>query len=61
VDSIYTDFSKIFDRVHHCLLLDMTSSDVEPIARSQWLRSYFSGRFQRIVMGNCVSRDILVG
>jgi hypothetical protein len=35
------------------------SSDIEP-ARCQWLRSYFSGRTQRIRMGDCVSRDLLV-
>jgi hypothetical protein len=34
VDSIYTDFSKAFDKVHHCLLLDKMSSDVDP-ARCQ--------------------------
>jgi hypothetical protein len=30
VDSIYTDFSKAFDRVSHCLLLDKISGDIEP-------------------------------
>jgi hypothetical protein len=39
--------------------LNKMSSDVEP-ARCQWMRSYFSGRIQRIRMGDCVSRDILV-
>jgi hypothetical protein len=57
VDSIYTDFSKVFDRVR--LLLDKMSSDIGP-ACCQWLRSFFSGRIQRIIMGDCVSRDILV-
>jgi hypothetical protein len=47
VDSIYTDFSKSFDKVRHCLLLDKISSNFEP-GRCQWLRSYFSGRIQRI-------------
>jgi hypothetical protein len=37
VDLIYTDFSKTFDRVRHCLLLDIIFSDIEP-ARCQWLR-----------------------
>jgi hypothetical protein len=59
VDSIHTDFLKAFDRVRHCLLLDKMSSDFEP-ARCQWLCSYFSGRIQRIRMGDCVSSDILV-
>jgi hypothetical protein len=35
------------------------STDVEP-SRYQWLGSYFSGRIQRVTMGDCVSRDILV-
>jgi hypothetical protein len=39
VDSIYTDFSKAFDRVRHCLLLDKMPGDIEPV-RCQWLRSY---------------------
>jgi hypothetical protein len=40
--------------VRHCLLfLFKISGDVEP-ARYQWLRSYFSGRIQRIRMGDCV-------
>jgi hypothetical protein len=55
VDSIYTDF----DKVRHCLFLDKTSTDVEP-SRWQWLCSYFSGRIQRVKIGVCVSRDILV-
>jgi retron-type reverse transcriptase len=59
VDSIYTDFSKAFDKVRHRLLLDKMPTDVEP-SRCQWLRSYFSGRIQRVRMGDCVSRDILV-
>jgi hypothetical protein len=36
MDSIYTDFSKEFDKVHHKM-----SSDIEA-ARYQWLRSYSS-------------------
>jgi hypothetical protein len=39
--------------VRLCLFLYKISSDVEP-ARCQWLRSYFSGRIQRIRMGDCV-------
>jgi hypothetical protein len=55
VDSIYTDFSKAFDKVWHRLHLDKMSTDVEP-SRCQWLGSYFSGRIQRVEMGDCVSR-----
>jgi hypothetical protein len=56
--SIYTDFSKASDKVHHRLLLDKMSVDVEP-PHCQWLGSYFSGRIQRVRMGYCVSRVIL--
>jgi hypothetical protein len=59
VDSIYTDFSKAFSKVRHRWLLDIMSTDVEP-SRCQWLGSYNSGRIQRVKIGECVSRDILV-
>jgi hypothetical protein len=52
VDSFYTDFSKAFDKVRHRLLLDKMSTDVEP-SRCQWLGSYFSGRIQRVRIGDC--------
>jgi hypothetical protein len=52
VDSIYTDF-KAFDKVRHRLLLGKMSTDVEP-SHCQWLGSYFSGRIQRVRMGDCV-------
>jgi hypothetical protein len=58
-DGCQVDFSKAFDKVRHCLLLATMSSDVEP-ARCQRLRSYFFGTVQRIRMGDCVSREILV-
>jgi hypothetical protein len=35
------------------------STDVEPSC-CQWLSSYFSGRFQCVRIGDCVSRGILV-
>jgi hypothetical protein len=49
VDSIYTDFSKAFDKVRHRLLLGKMSTDVEP-SHCQWLGSYFSVRIQRVRM-----------
>jgi hypothetical protein len=46
--------------VSYCLLLDKMSSALKP-ARCQWLHSNFSGGIQCIrIMGDCVSRDILV-
>jgi hypothetical protein len=55
MDSIYTDFSKAFNRVRHCLLLDKMSSDIEPAARCQWLRSHFFGPAQKNVF-QCFDR-----
>jgi hypothetical protein len=57
VDSIYMDFFKAFDKVRN--RLDKMSTDVEQ-SRFQWLGTYFSGRIQRVRMGECVSGDILV-
>jgi hypothetical protein len=59
VDSVYTDFSKAFDRVFHQLLLDEMSVGIEP-ARCMWLRSNKSERLQKIRIGDAVSKDIKV-
>jgi hypothetical protein len=59
VDSIYWDFSKAFVKVRHRLFLNKMSTNIEP-SRCQWLDSYFSGKIQRVRIGDCVSRDILV-
>jgi hypothetical protein len=59
MDSVYTDFSKAFDRVRHQLLLDEMSVGIEP-ARCLWLRSYLTGRIQIIIIGDAVSKDIRV-
>jgi DNA-binding transcriptional ArsR family regulator len=45
VDSIYTDFSKAFDKIRHQLLLIKMALAV-PQAECGLLRSYFSGRTQ---------------
>jgi hypothetical protein len=59
VDSVYTDFSKVFDRGRHQLLLAEMSVSIKP-ARYLWLRSYSTGRIQRIRIGGAVSKDIRV-
>jgi hypothetical protein len=59
VDSIYTDFSKAFDRVRHQRLLNEMSVGIEP-ARCMWLGSYLSGRIEKIRIGDAVSKDIKV-
>jgi hypothetical protein len=59
VDSIYTDFSKAFDRVRHQLLLNEMSVGIEP-ARCMWLGFYLSGRMKKIRIGDAGSKDIKV-
>jgi Reverse transcriptase (RNA-dependent DNA polymerase) len=56
---IYTDFSKAFDKVRHQLLLIKLALTVPP-DRGGLLRSYFSGRRQRVRIGSCVSKEIKV-
>jgi hypothetical protein len=48
VDSVYTDFSKAFDKVRHCLLLlKIAASPFQP-AQCDLLKSYLSGHIQHI-------------
>jgi hypothetical protein len=54
VYSIYMDFSKVFDQVRHQLVLEEMS------ASYLWLRSYLTGKIQRIRIGDAVSKDISV-
>jgi hypothetical protein len=53
VDSIYTDFSKAFDRVRHQLLLYEMSVGIEP-ARYMSPGSYLSRRIKKIRIGDAV-------
>jgi hypothetical protein len=59
VNSIYTYFSKAFDRIRHQLLLGEMFVGIEP-ARCLWLRSNWTGRIQRIRISDVVSKDIRV-
>jgi hypothetical protein len=46
VDAVYTDFSKVFDRVNHGLLLGtLTRKFCGPMIF--WMGSYWTGRTQR--------------
>jgi Reverse transcriptase (RNA-dependent DNA polymerase) len=59
-DPVYTDFSKAFDKVCHCLLLlKFTLSPID-LARCELLRSYLSGWIQHIRIGSCISSEIKV-
>ena len=58
VDTVYTDFSKAFDRVSHDILihkLKMFGLD-DPLL--SWFRSYLSQRTQIVRIGNFYSREI---
>jgi Reverse transcriptase (RNA-dependent DNA polymerase) len=59
VDSIYTNFSKAFDKIRHQLLLIKLALAVPP-TKCGLLRSYFSGRTQRVRIRNCVSKEVKV-
>ncbi|XP_075162973.1 uncharacterized protein LOC142235596 [Haematobia irritans] len=59
-DTIYTDFSKAFDKVNHALLLhklDMIGFS-DPLLR--WFHSYLIGRTQYVKFGSATSRPITV-
>ena len=60
VDSVYTDFSKAFDRVHHGLLLTKLCRLSFPLIFIKWLSSYLCGRLQTVRINNSVSSDIKV-
>jgi hypothetical protein len=49
----------LFYRVRHQLLVEEMSVGFEP-GRCLWLRSYVTGRIQRIIIGETVSKDIRV-
>ena len=60
VDTIYTDFSRTFDRVSHSMLLHklkLIGVD-EPLI--SWFHSYLSGRRQTVKIGNFLSKIIHV-
>ena len=51
-DLNYTDFSKAFDRVNHCLLLKKLQLLGFNPKLLEWICSYLSGRFQKVVFNN---------
>ena len=50
VDAVYTDFSKAFDKVDHCLLLNKLYNYGDML---NWLSSYLKGRTQIVKIKNC--------
>jgi hypothetical protein len=55
MDSVNTDSSKAFDRARHQLLLEEMSLGIEP---ARCLRSYLTGRIQRIKISDAFFKDI---
>lgn len=60
VDSVYTDFSKAFDRVNHNILLSKLSALGVGGTVLEWMRSYVSGRTQCVRCGGYTSGPIFI-
>ena len=58
VDSVYTDFSKAFDRVDHKLLLAKLKAYGMGEGALKWLCSFLSGRTQYVRINNHISNAI---
>lgn len=58
VDSVYTDFSKAFDKVNHELLLHKLRLKGVGGTLLAWVRSYLSDRSQSVRIGATLSRNI---
>jgi len=60
VDSIYTDFSKAFDRVNHGILCSKLQALGIEGSMLEWIRSYLMDRTQLVRVKGFVSRVIMV-
>lgn len=60
VDSVYTDFSKAFDRVHHGVLIKKLRKIGFNENLIQWLQSFLIGRKQIVKVGSFNSNEIEV-
>lgn len=60
VDSIYTDFSKAFDRVNHALLIEKLNSIGFGDSIVMWVSSFLSDRTQQVRINNFISNPIKV-
>lgn len=56
----YFDFSKAFDQVHHELLLKKLQSFGFSNIYIKWIKSYLTGRTQRVTFNNFLSKNIEV-
>lgn len=57
VDSIYTDYSKAFDRVDHVILLEKLRQMGLQGPLLKWLRSFLVGRYQCVKINNYLSKQ----
>lgn len=55
VDSVYTDFSKAFDKVDHNILLGKLAGVGVDGVMLDWFRSYLSGRSQWVSVAESLS------
>ena len=60
VDSVYTDFSKAFDSVHHDILLQKLASFGITNNLLKWFSNYLKNRKQIVRMGTASSQEISV-
>lgn len=61
IDCVYTDFSKVFDRVCHAVLIYKLSKMEFPSWLLTWLHSYISNRKQFVKIKNYISDHITSG
>ena len=55
VDSIYLDFAKAFDTVHHCILLNKLWNIGFQGKLFSWIKSYLADRTQSVTYNNVIS------
>lgn len=60
VDSVYTDFSKAFDKVDHSILLNKLSTFGIHGDLLRWVKSYLSNRSQLVALRGDLSSPVLV-
>lgn len=60
VDSVYTDFSKAFDKINHSIMISKLAGVGVHGSLLRWFESYLTNRSQQVVLGQFRSRNIHV-